>query len=89
MKIQITEGKIKESEPEKVMKHEGDSDAICRLCPKQFWKYFFFDEPFRVFLKALRLKRYYLPNPSAGAGYDTRSIFKRSLTGFNSEFSFS
>ena len=28
-------------------------------------------------------------NPSAGAGYDTRSIFKRSLTGLNSEFSFS
>ena len=27
--------------------------------------------------------------PSARAGYDTRSIFKRSLTGLNSEFSFS
>ena len=26
-------------------------------------------------------------NPSARAGYDTRSIFKRSLTGLNSEFS--
>ena len=31
----------------------------------------------------------YLPNPSARAGYDTRSIFKRSLTGLNSKFSFS
>ena len=31
----------------------------------------------------------YLPNPSARVGYDTRSIFKRSLTGLNSEFSFS
>ena len=31
----------------------------------------------------------YLPNPSARAEYDTRSIFKRSLTGLNSEFSFS
>ena len=31
----------------------------------------------------------YLPNPSARAGYDTRSIFKQSLTGLNSEFSFS
>ena len=31
----------------------------------------------------------YLPNPSTRAGYDTRSIFKRSLTGLNSEFSFS
>ena len=30
----------------------------------------------------------YLPNPSDQAGYDTRSIFKRSLTGLNSEFSF-
>ena len=28
-------------------------------------------------------------NPSARAGYDKRSIFKRSLTGLNSEFSFS
>ena len=28
-------------------------------------------------------------NPSARAGYDTRSIFKPSLTRFNSEFSFS
>ena len=28
-------------------------------------------------------------NPSARAGYDTRSNFKRSLTGLNSEFSFS
>ena len=31
----------------------------------------------------------YLPNPSALAGYDTRSIFKWSLTGLNSECSFS
>ena len=31
----------------------------------------------------------YLPNPSALTGYDTRSILKRSLTGLNSEFSFS
>ena len=28
-------------------------------------------------------------NPSARAGYDTRSTFKQSLTGLNSEFSFS
>ena len=31
----------------------------------------------------------HLPNPSARAGYYTRSIFKRSFTGLNSEFSFS
>ena len=34
----------------------------------------------------IRAKTPYLPNPSTRAGYDTRSIFKRSL---NSEFSFS
>ena len=28
-------------------------------------------------------------NPSTRAGYDTRSIFKQSLTGLNSDFSFS
>ena len=28
-------------------------------------------------------------NPSARAGYDTRSVSKQSLTGLNSEFSFS
>ena len=28
-------------------------------------------------------------NPSTRAGYDTRSIFKWSLTGLNSEYSFS
>ena len=39
--------------------------------------------------RTLILQLSYLPNPSARAGYDTRSIFKRSLTGLNSEFSFS
>ena len=32
---------------------------------------------------------YIFTNPSGRAGYDTRSIFKRSLTGLNLEFSFS
>ena len=32
---------------------------------------------------------YIFTNPSARAGYDTRSIFRRRLTGLNSEFSFS
>ena len=35
------------------------------------------------------IQNYVLTNPSARAGYDTRSIFKRSLTDLNSEFSFS
>ena len=37
----------------------------------------------------MQRKLSYLPNPSAPAGYDTRSTFKRSLTRLNSEFSFS
>ena len=40
-------------------------------------------------IQTIALLRSYLPNPSARAGYDTRSIFKQSLTGLNSEFSFS
>ena len=39
--------------------------------------------------KILLLDAIIFTNPSARAGYDTRSIFKRSLTGLNSEFSFS
>ena len=37
----------------------------------------------------LNTQHYHIYHPSARAGYDTRSIFKRSLTGLNSEFSFS
>ena len=35
------------------------------------------------------VSQYIFTNSSARAGYDTRSIFKQGLTGFNSEFSFS
>ena len=37
----------------------------------------------------LRLSLIIFTNPSARAGYDSKSIFKRSLTGLNSQFSFS
>ena len=37
----------------------------------------------------LQFKYPYLSTPSTRAEYDTRSFFKRSLTSFNSEFSFS
>ena len=40
-------------------------------------------------LYILGISRYIFTNPSDRAGYDTTSIFKRSLTGLNSEFSFS
>ena len=43
----------------------------------------------QICLNEEMLPKSYLPNPSARAGYDTRSIFKQSLTGLNSEFSFS
>ena len=39
-----------------------------------------------IFIISLSVSFSYLPNPSARAGYDTRSIFKRCLTGLNSEF---
>ena len=38
-------------------------------------------------LRGCRYETIIFTNPSARAGYDTRSIFKRSLTGLNSEFS--
>ena len=40
-------------------------------------------------LSVMEAAKVLFTNPSARAGYDTRSIFKRSLTGLNSEFSFS
>ena len=48
---------------------------------EQGWRYI--NRSLTVFSQVL------FTNPSARAGYDTRSIFKRSLTGLNSEFSFS
>ena len=44
-------------------------------------------KPVKLHLKIIELILF--TNPSARAGYDTRSIFKRSLTGLSSEFSFS
>ena len=45
---------------------------------------------FTIFLsKCLGFSFSIFTNTSAWAGYDTRSIFKRSLTGLNSEFSYS
>ena len=38
--------------------------------------------------KFIKEKEILFTNPSTRAGYDTRSIFKQSLTGLDSEFSF-
>ena len=56
---------------------------------KIFSKQFVTTEPTKYGLKFSVLSIIIFTNPSARAGYDTRSIFKRSLTGLNSEFSFS
>ena len=48
-----------------------------------------FCQEFELKLLSLFPKMIIFTNPSARAGYDTRSIFKRTLTGLNSEFSFS
>ena len=55
---------------------------------QKFCKYFgtWYHPPWSEFYKETILL---FTNPSARAGYDTRSIFKWSLTGLNSEFSFS
>ena len=42
-----------------------------------------------VWARSTRSSVYIFTNPFTRAGYDTRSIFKRSLTGLNSEISFS
>ena len=48
------------------------------------------DLPILKYILILSLDRLSIfTNPFARAGYDTRSIFKQSLTGLNSEFSFS
>ena len=52
-----------------------------KTCPKKLEVLIYKEKMFRC--------NTYLPKPSARAGYDTRSIFKRCLTGLNSEFSFS
>ena len=57
-----------------------------RVCALAFVGFLFYIT--NAFLYELNLMVLFT-NPSARAGYDTRSIFKRSLTGFNSEFSFS
>ena len=51
------------------------------------WKFFVFEES-KIF-QNVTVSLILFTNPSAWAGYYTRSIFKRSLTGLNSEFSFS
>ena len=64
----------------------GQYVAVCSVSnsPLTYNPFETLSQPFRI-----KCERYYLPNPSARAGYDTRSIFKRSLTGLNSESSFS
>ena len=49
----------------------------------------FSDWPEVICVSDKKMSMILFTNPSARAGYDTRSIFKRSLTGLNSEFSFS
>ena len=45
--------------------------------------------PWSSGLKSAKNVKWLSYPPPARAGYDTRSIFKQSLTGLNSEFSFS
>ena len=72
------------------MLHENDKDATC--CYEQILE----AAPYKTAALLLLTSHFtnhpskiLFTNPSARAGYDTRTIFKRSLTGLNSEFSFS
>ena len=61
------------------LQNSGEKKFLCIICTD-----------FLEFVEAkLNLSLVIFTNPSARAGYDTRSIFKRNLTGLNSEFSFS
>ena len=46
-------------------------------------------EDLEIRTRLVTIQTIFTTPPPARAGYDTRSIFKRSLTGLNSEFSFS
>ena len=64
---------------------------LLTLLSPQLWVkwYHYFPATRIAFNLKSQIRKYpYLTNPSARAGYDTRSIFKRSLTGLNAEFSF-
>ena len=52
-------------------------------------KYYEFNNKDEVNSPSILSHEYIFTNLSARVGYDTRSIFKQSLTGLNSEFSFS
>ena len=60
-----------------------EMNALENFIIRQRKSFFYRKSIGNVFLRDIS----YLPNPSARAGYDTRSIFKRSLTGLSSEFS--
>ena len=64
--------------------------SVCRIC-KLYSLDFLHQQNYRLDIK-IKMYLYIhiiFTNPSAWAGYDTKSIFKRSLTGLNSEFSIS
>ena len=63
-------------------------DSFRYFSPNKLWRKIFFLSFPRYFDWGL-LVVIIFTNPFAQAGYDTRSIFKRSLTGLNSEYSFS
>ena len=58
---------------------EGRHNSFLRIAPLYFWY-----SPVLYIYKII-----IFTNPTARVGYDTRSIFKWSLMGLNSEFSFS
>ena len=76
-----------------ILNHKSSTAIICDDCFSIVFNmdYNNFITNTKIFkiAKVINIEIILFTNPSARAGYDTRSIFKRSLTGFNSEFSFS
>ena len=66
-----------------------ESMVILNACTKKVWKLIESATYINPLFKNKKCIVILFTNPSARAEYDTRSIFKRSLTGLNSKFSFS
>ena len=64
----------------------SDAEVLLPSQPLHVWQLL---DKSKHISKEWKIEKVLFTNPSARAGYDTRSIFKRSLTGLNSEFSFS
>ena len=70
----------------------GGSTPQSNSCTATYHPYIYiyiYKQGYKYRYMYIMIKDIYLPNPSARAGYDSKLVFKQSLTGLNSEFSLS